>query len=248
MPGLFLAHVVDDMIYFGFKIRNPSAIVQYQSDDDSDKHHGQHQTPSQAGIRCFFLSVDLCLSSRDVALFSGVSVAAHASLGRVANEISSRTVARFHAVITVEPFRTHLVASVSHPAGKADALAIVLSTLGFVFAAALLTTVWSVESVGTYRFAVGTGPPGRTLAHSRLVRTFAAIFAGTLQTTFRSVRIRRTGMFTRGSNIARSAAILSGYVITGGIAVHGSRATFLAAMAKESIRTGLITVCAGPAT
>lgn len=192
--------------------------------------------------------MDLCLSSRDVALFSGVPVAAHASLSRVANEIASWAVARFHAVITVEPFRTNFVAPISHPAGKADALTIILTTLGLVLAAALLATVWSIESVGTYRLAVGTGPPWRTLAHSRLVRTFTAIFARTLQTTLRSIGIRRTRMFTRGSNIARSAAVFSGYVITSGIAVHGSRATFLATMTKESIRTGLVTIGAGPAT
>lgn len=192
--------------------------------------------------------MDLCFSSRYVALFSGVSVTAQASESRVANEISGRAVARFHAVISVEPFRTNLVAPISHPARFTDALAIILPTFGIILAAALLATVRSVESVGTHSLAVGTGPSRRTLTHSRLVRTFATIFAGTLQTTLRPVSIRRTRMLTRSSNVTRSAAVLSGYVITSGITVHRPRTTLLAAMPKESIRTGLVTICSGPAT
>lgn len=191
--------------------------------------------------------MDLCFSSRYVALFSGVSVTAQATESRVANEITGRAVARFHAVIAVKSFRTHLVAPVSHPARFTDALAIILATLGIILAATLLTAVRPVESVGTHSLAVGTGPPRRTLTHSRLVRTFATVFAGTLQATLRPVGIRRTRMLTRCSNVTRSAAVLSGYVITGRIAVHRPRAALLAAMAKESIRTGLVTISAGPA-
>lgn len=161
---------------------------------------------------------------------------------------STGTVARLHAVITVETFRTYLVAPIAHPTGQTNTLTIILPTFGVVLAAALLATVRSVESVGAHRLTVGSGPSRRTLAHSRLVRTFATIFAGTLQTTLRPVGIRRTRMFTRGSDVTRSAGILSGYVITGGIAVHGPRTSFLTAMTEESIRTGFIAVWSGPAT
>lgn len=166
---------------------------------------------------------------------------------RMANEITGGAVARFHAMITVESFRTHFVAPIAHPAGKTNALAIVLSTFGIIFATALLTTVRSVETVGANCLAVGAGPPRRTLAHASFVRAFTAIFAGTLQTALRTVCIRRARMFTRGSNVTRSTAVLSGYVIASGIAVHRPWATFLAAMTKESVRTGLITIRSGPA-
>lgn len=236
------------MIYFRFKVGHPSAIVQDEGDDDSAKHYGQYQTPSQAGVRGIFFLVDFGFSKRFVALFSGVSAAADASVSRVTYEVTSAgTVARLHAVISVEAFRTYLVAPVAHPSGKADALTIILPAFGIVLAAALLATVWSVESVGAHRLTVGSGPSRRTLANSRLVRTFATIFAGTLQAALRPVGIRRTRMFARSSDVTRSAGILSGYVITGGIAVHGSRTTFLATMTEESIRTGFITVRSGPA-
>lgn len=55
-------------------------------------------------------------------------------------------------------------------------------------------------------------------------------------------------MFARGSDITRPAAVLSGDVIASGIAMHGPWTTFLASMAKESIRTWFITIQTGPAT
>lgn len=248
MSRLLLAHIVDDMIYFGFKVGHPSAIVQDEGNDNSDKHYGQYQTPSQSGVRGIIFLVDLCFGKRFVALFSSVSVTADASLSRVTHEVTGTgAVARFHTVIAVEAFRTYLVAAISHPTGKADALSVVLPALGVVLATALLATVWPVESVGTHRFTVGPGPSRRTLTHARFMRTFATIFAGTLQTTLRPVGIRRAGMFTRGSDVARSAGVLSGYVIAGRIAMHRPRATFLTAMTKESIRTGFIAISTSPA-
>lgn len=236
------------MIYFGFKVGHPSAIVQDEGNDNSDKHYGQYQTPSQSGVRGIIFLVDLCFGKRFVALFSSVSVTADASLSRVTHEVTGTgAVARFHTVIAVEAFRTYLVAAISHPTGKADALSVVLPALGVILATALLATVWPVESVGTHCFTVGPGPSRRTLTHARFMRTFATIFAGTLQTTLRPVGIRRAGMFTRGSNVTRSAGVLSGYVIAGRIAMHRPRATFLTAMTKESIRTGFIAISTGPA-
>lgn len=167
----------------------------------------------------------------------------------MAHEITgTRTVARLHAVVAVEAFRTHLVAAISHPTGKADALTIILPAFGVVLAATLLATVRSVESVRAHRLTVGPGPSRRALAHSRFMRTFATVLAGTLQTALRPVRIRGTGMFTRRSNVTRPAGVLSGYVIAGGVAVHGPGTAFLATVTEESIRTGLVTVRTGPAT
>lgn len=190
--------------------------------------------------------MNLGFRQRYVALFSGVSVAANASLGRVTSKVTGRAVARLHAMIAVEPFRTNLIATIAHPTREADALAVILPAFGVVLAVTLLTTIRSVESVRTDRFAIGSGPARRTLAHPRFVRTLATVFARALQATLRSVRVRRTRMLTSGSDIPRSTAVLPGNVVTGGIAVHRPRAAFLTAMPEEPVRTGLVTIRTGP--
>lgn len=161
----------------------------------------------------------------------------------MAGKVTRWTIARFHTVVPIKSLRTHFVAPVTHPTGITDALAIVLPTLGFVLAVALLVAIHSVETVRADLFAIGTGPSRRTLTRSRFVRTLAAILTGTRVLTLVSVGSRGARMLAGGSNVARSAGIFPGYVIARCIR---HRASFLASVSEESIRTRFVTRWAGP--
>lgn len=163
----------------------------------------------------------------------------------MAGKVTRWAVARFHAVVPVETLRTHFVAPITHPAGIAYALAIILPALGLVLAVALLIAVNAVETSGTDFFAVGTGPSRRTLAGSCFVRAFSSVLTGASMSTLVAISSRRTRMFTGSSNVARSARVLSGYVIACRISI---RTPLLTSMSEESIRTRVVTRGTSPAT
>lgn len=161
----------------------------------------------------------------------------------MAGKVTRWTIARFHTVISVEALWAHFVAPVAHPTGITDALAIVLPTLGFVLAVALLVAIHSVETIRADLFAIGTGPSRRALTRSCFVRTFSTILTGARVLTLVSVGSRGARMLAGGPNIARSAGIFPGYMIACCI---GHRTSFLASVSKEAIRTRFVTRWAGP--
>lgn len=213
MTRLFLDHVVYDVVDFRFQICHSAAIVQDQGYDYAYEHYGQYQTPRKTCVRALIRRLDLSFRARFVALFSVVTHAADASSGRMAGIVTRWAVTRFHTMVSVEPFRTHLVASITHPARIANALSVVFAALGFVLAVTLLIAVHSVKPVRTNLFTVGTGPSGWTLTRSRFMRTLSTVLAGTIVTTFVAIRTGRTRMLTGGPDITRSTRVLSSNVI-----------------------------------
>lgn len=160
-------------------------------------------------------------------------------------KITRRTVARFHTVVSVESLRTHFVTPVTHPAWIAYALTIILPALGLVLAVALLIAVHSVEAVRADFLAIGTGPSGWALTCSRFVRALSTVPTGASVPALVAISSGWTRMFTGGSNVTRSARVLSGYVIARCI---GNRTPFLTTVSEESVRAGVVTRGTGPSS
>lgn len=167
----------------------------------------------------------------------------------MAGKVTRWTLARPHAVIPVESFRTNLVTAVTHPTGIANALSIVLPTASVVLTVTFLTTVGTVESIRTNLLTIGSSPPGWTLAQPSFMGTFPTILTGAVQPTFDSVRTERTRVLTGGPDVTRPAGVLPGDVVAGRISRSlRVRAPFHATVTEESLRTGIVTGRSGPAS